>query len=330
MNKLNQIEFTQQLSKVKQLSDAICAAISNGEFVAGESLPSINQISQYYTISRDTVFKAFLDLKSRGIVDSAPTKGYYVKNIETKILLLLDIYSPYKTELYNSLKDNLPSNCKIDLHFHYNDEQIMTKIIDDSVGRYSFYLVMNCSNDKFCEVIDKLPTKRVMLLDFGKFEKQRFSFACQGFDQTLYNCLCSGLDHFKKYEEIILVLPHTSEHPKSCIPYFQQFCQDHNFRHALAQSIDSGDIRKGTAYLIVNHRQMINFVKDCRQKNLNLGSDVGVVVFNDEPVYEILDCGISVISTNFKAIGELAAQFVVTLEPIQTYVETKLIMRGSL
>lgn len=72
------ITFGQQTTKVKQLADKISFDISMGVYKSGDSLPSINQLSHAYEVSRDTVFKAFLDLKERGIIDSTPGKGYYV------------------------------------------------------------------------------------------------------------------------------------------------------------------------------------------------------------------------------------------------------------
>lgn len=62
------ITFGQQTTKVKQLADKISFDISMGVYKSGDSLPSINQLSQAYEVSRDTVFKAFLDLKERGII----------------------------------------------------------------------------------------------------------------------------------------------------------------------------------------------------------------------------------------------------------------------
>ena len=59
--------FGQQASKVTQLADALSQAISRKEFLEGDSLPSINQLSAQYEVSRDTVFKAFLDLRERGL-----------------------------------------------------------------------------------------------------------------------------------------------------------------------------------------------------------------------------------------------------------------------
>ena len=72
--------FGQQASKVTQLADALSQAISRKEFLEGDSLPSINQLSAQYEVSRDTVFKAFLDLRERGLIDSTPGKGDYVSD----------------------------------------------------------------------------------------------------------------------------------------------------------------------------------------------------------------------------------------------------------
>lgn len=102
--------FGQHSSKVTQLADTLSQAISMKEFREGDSLPSINQLSAQYGVSRDTVFKAFLDLRERGLIDSTPGKGYYVTSQVTNILLLLDEYTPFKEALYNSFIKHLPIN----------------------------------------------------------------------------------------------------------------------------------------------------------------------------------------------------------------------------
>ena len=84
-----------------------------GKYKSDCTLPSINKLSREYQVSRDTVFKAFIDLKDRGIIDSTPGKGYYVTNKLTNILLLLDEYSPFKYSLYNSFIKKLSINYKV-------------------------------------------------------------------------------------------------------------------------------------------------------------------------------------------------------------------------
>lgn len=325
-----ELVFTQQISKVKQLADALSREISNGTFGQGEALPSINQLSKRYGISRDTVFKAFNELKSKGIVDSAPTKGYYVSNAVVNVFLLLDTYSPFKYELHDALTENLPLHYKIDLYFHqYNDERF-DKMINDSLGRYNSYLVMNPRNDVYSPQLDKLDPRKTMLLDFGKFDKENFAYACQGFDTTLYECLASGIELFSKYDRIIFVYPDITEHPSSCIPYFEKFCDDFQLNYEFRREVLEEDIVPGTAFLLVRHSDLLGMVKLTRGKNYSLGKDVGVVVFNDEPMFEILDNGITAISTDFRMMGKVAAEFIKTHKKIQTYIPTKLIARGSL
>lgn len=68
------VTFGQQTTKVKQLADLLSQEISMGKYRSDCTLPSINKLSRDYQVSRDTVFKAFIDLKDRGIIDSTPGK----------------------------------------------------------------------------------------------------------------------------------------------------------------------------------------------------------------------------------------------------------------
>lgn len=217
------------MSKVKQLADALSHEISIGEYAPGDPLPSINGLSRQYGVSRDTVFKAFNELKMQGIVDSAPTKGYYVSNAVHRILLLLDTYSPFKYQLHDAITRNLAANYKIDLYFHQRSEELFTKIIRDSVGRYNLYLVMNYQNDVYSEILDLLDPSKVLLLDFGKFEKERFAYVCQGFDQTLYDCMVAGLERFRATLENRLRVSRRVRASDKLHPLFQAFLRRPRF-----------------------------------------------------------------------------------------------------
>lgn len=182
--------FGQQSSKVTQLADLISQAISMREFLEGDSLPSINELSRRYGVSRDTVFKAFSDLRERGIIDSTPRKGYFVTGQVTNVLLLLDQYTPFKETLYNSFAKHLPVNYKVDLLFHQYNERLFSTIVRESVGKYNKYVVMNFDNERFSTSLNKISPARLLLLDFGKFEKERYSYVCQDFDESLW-CLAT-------------------------------------------------------------------------------------------------------------------------------------------
>lgn len=326
-----EINFLSNSTKVKQMAEAIKLAISQGEFKEGEMLPSINQISARYNVARDTAFKAFQDLKQSGVIQSAPTKGYYVSSSVNNILVLLDIFSPYKNDLYNSLTKNIGPNNKLDLYFHHYNMDHFNNVIKSSIGKYNKYLVMNLSNDSYCEVLNMIDKNKILLLDFGKFNKEGFAYVCQGFDRTLYDCLKSGIDLFRKYEKINFVFPKTSEHPRGGVKYYQQFCLENQIKSEIIErSIKESDFVKGQAYLIVSHNDLIEAVKICRSKGLKLGSDVGIVTFNDAPMLEVIENGITSISTDFKQMGVQAARFINNNERVQMYIPSRLIVRGSL
>jgi DNA-binding transcriptional regulator YhcF (GntR family) len=325
------LELHQNKSKINQLADSIRAAISSGEFGEGDALPSINKISSSYSISRDTVYKAFQILKQSGIIESAPTKGYFVTQTVNRIFVLLDVFSTYKDDFYRELISHLPLNYRLDLYFHQYDEKIFTNLIVDSLGKYDLYIITNLTNDTYSEVLDRLDNSRVLLIDLGKFRKDKFSYVCQGFDNTLYDCLMSGLGLLRKYNSLQFIFPLESEHPKSCIQSFKKFCSDNSLKYKMIRrKIKPSDVRERTVNLVARHSDVVEFVKICRQKNLKLGKDIGLITFNDTPMLEIIENGISVISTDFRMMGKLTADYIKTRQKIQTYVPTKLIVRGSL
>src|ERR1035437_3195804 len=171
---MSTIKFTRSTSKFKSLADGISLSIMQGELRTGDNLLSINKASALHKVSRDTVFKAYNELKRRSLIDSTPTKGYFVTGEVNHILLLLDTYSSFKQNLYHRFAANLPESYKVDLIFHQYNERLFETIVHESIGKYSMYVVMNFSNDQFSDTLKSIPANKLLLLDFGNFEKSNF------------------------------------------------------------------------------------------------------------------------------------------------------------
>jgi DNA-binding LacI/PurR family transcriptional regulator len=227
---------------------------------------------------------------------------------------------------------NLPSHYKADLYFHNFDERLFNNLILDSIGRYNLYVITSIVNDVYAEILDRLDSSKVLIVDLGKFKKDKFSYICQGFDATLYECLLSGLESLKKYKKINFIFPESCEHPKSCIADFEKFCKDYGFEYCVQrkETLEESDLTKDGVYLFAKHSDLIKGIKICRNKGWALGKDIGFIVLNDTPMLEVIENGISTISTDFKQMGRLTAEYIVTRNKIQAYVPTKLILRGSL
>ena len=78
MNNDIRINHNSEVPKYKQVVDLLLSDIEAGIFKVGQRIPSINETSEELLISRDTVEKAYVFLRKKGILASVRGKGYYV------------------------------------------------------------------------------------------------------------------------------------------------------------------------------------------------------------------------------------------------------------
>lgn len=125
-------------------------------------------------------------------------------------------------------------------------------------------------------------------------------------------------------------MPDESEHPKITARYVKKFCKEQQVDLEIVKSVQIEDFKKGNCYFIIRQKDLIEVVKCCREKKLAVGKDIGLIAYNDTPMYEIIENGITVISTDFAAMGARAAEFIHTRQKITELIPTQLIVRESL
>ncbi|MBN1987125.1 MAG: GntR family transcriptional regulator [Prolixibacteraceae bacterium] len=324
------VDENSSILKFQQLVDFIVNSISRKELKQGEMLPSVNQIMKESQLSRDTVFKAYAELKRRGIVDSVPNRGYFVTKKITRVFLFLDTFKAYKEVLYGSFLKHLPKNISVDLHFHHYNIGVFEKIINESLGKYSKYIVMNFDSPKVAEVIKKIPREQLLIIDWKINSSSYHSAVYQNFGEPVYTCLEKNLEHISKYKEFTFFYPPFTYHPKTAIEYFQKFCTDYKIKHNVIFDEEKFKINKGGLYFLVSDRTLAHFLDQCAEKGFEPGLQAGVISYNETPMKKYVKNGISVISTNFELMGQKAAEFVTTGKHIQFEVPTTLTLRSSL
>jgi DNA-binding LacI/PurR family transcriptional regulator len=248
----------------------------------------------------------------------------------TKIFLFLDTFKAYKEVLYGSFIDHLPENIAVDLHFHHYNIDDFEKIIKESIGKYSKYIIMNFDHVRVPEIIKKIPTNKLLVIDWKINAQKDTSAIYQDFGQALYDSLESGIDLIRKYERIIYLYPPFTYHPKISIQYFEKFCSDNHLNFKVQYDFKLFDIQKGELYLLVSDRTLGKFLDQCHQKNLALGKEVGVISYNETPMKKYIKEGITVVSTDFELMGRKIAEFVVNGEKTNLVIPTKLTIRKSL
>jgi len=325
-----EINHDSDIPKFQQIINGINNAIGEHILDKGDSLPSVNSICQKYQLSRDTVFKAYSILKEQKVIESVPNKGYYVLGETRKVLLVLDTFKAYKEVLYHSFVNNLPDNIITDVQFHHYNIDNFKSIINNSIGKYYKYIVMNFDNPEVSTILSVIPNEKLLLIDWNIYSKKNNNYIFQDFGQAFYNCLVEGKSLFEKYQEIHFVYPDFTNHPKESLDYFKKFCRDFSFKWKITKNAKIFEINKGIAYISVSDRILGQFLEQCRDKNLEPGKDVGFLSYNETPMKKFIYKGISVVSTDFKELGTKGAEFVTNEMPIQYYVPTHLIIRESL
>lgn len=318
-------------TKLQQLVHSITEAISNGLLNVGDTLPSVNQLSAETGFSRDTVFKAYNILKQRNIIESAPQKGYYVASESYKIFMLLDDFSAFKEQLYQSFRQNLPENFAVDLLFHHYNQEVFEQLIQNSLGRYSVYIIMNIDHKNIHPILEKIDTHKLLILDMGNPEKEKMNYLLQDFSLSVKAGLKKGLQHLKKYDELIMVYAEKdTPHPPETVSAVRSFCKTNQIPFRNNKQLIHAEIKSGQVYFVIRDSDLVEIVKTCRKKQLEVGKDVGIISYNDSPMKQIVEGGITVITTDFEQMGRLAANFVQDKLPIKKTLPTYFVLRKSL
>ena len=324
------INHQSDIPKYQQIVDVINNAIGKNILKKGGVLPSVNRICKINQLSRDTVFKAYSILKENGVIESVPNKGYYVANETKKVLLLLDTFKAYKEVLYHSFINNLPENIITDVQFHHYNIDNFKTIINNSIGKYYKYIVMNFDDDNIPEIISKISNDKLLLIDWNVHSNSENNYLFQDFGKSFFRSLEGATGLFGKYKEIHLLYPSFTNHPKEIITFFKKYCKAFNFYFKIITDSNEFNIEKNIAYISVSDRMLGMFLEQCRNKNFEPGEEVGFLSYNETPMKKFIYKGISVISTNFSELGTKAAEFITQEKPMQSYIETQLIIRESL
>jgi len=93
------------LTKVKQIVNAFINDIDSNELKGGSRLSSINEFSKEKRVGRDTIEKAYKELKRRGYINAFRSQGYFVHESDKsklRVLLLFNKLSSFKKIIYYS------------------------------------------------------------------------------------------------------------------------------------------------------------------------------------------------------------------------------------
>jgi DNA-binding transcriptional regulator YhcF (GntR family) len=313
------IDSESEVPKYKQVVDLFLSDIEEGIFKLGQRIPSINETSEELLISRDTVEKAYVYMKKKGILSAVRGKGYYINQAnfskKLKICLIFNKLSNYKRSIYYSFVKAMGTRASVDVHIYNYDLDEFAAIVNNNLNLYDYFVILphfRNENASASEVIKRIPREKVLIVDRFLDELRDYPVVYQEYDKDIQSALTYGLDLLRKYNCLNLVFPQAEYYPPYIVRGFRIFCQVNGFPYSIIDRVEDAEINRGEAYIIVSDDDLYAFIRQIKQKNWTLGTDCGVVAYNENQVKEILCDGITTISTNHEEIGQLAAQMILT------------------
>lgn len=304
--------MTTHQPKYKQIIAFIELQIQNKIFVRGSLLPSINDLKSQFKVSRDTVLTALVDLKTRGIIQSIVGKGYFVLNdnvvIQQKIFVLFDELNSFKEDLYNSFLEALMPDIQVDIYFHHFNEQHFDRLIAENNGNYAAYIIMPANLKNAHLSIQYLPTDKVYILDQINPQLIDYPAVYQYFEEDIYNGLSNLIIDLKKYQKLVLIT--SKKQPEGFITGFSNFCNQYHFDFEITTSVKNINLQKNHVYIVFDDKDLIVLIKNMKGKNWNLKTDIGIISYNETLLKEVVEGGITTITTDFVQMGKTLAKMV--------------------
>lgn len=336
---MNQEYNNQDKAKLKYLllAESIIAQIKSGELGIGDQIPSVNQLSSGYGMSKSTVLMGLNHLSEKGIIEAVYRKGYFVRknsvDHDYRIFFLMDKITVFKEELYQAFYNQLKEKADIDVYFHNHNYRIFERLVLENLHNYTHFVVISILKEDVSGIINQIPPEKRIILDYNEEGLTgNYSVVYQDFEGDLYSALRDVRTRIEKYRRLVLVLPDNTFYGHLVKRGFQKYCSEFCQAHAIINKVTEENFCSGDVYITLNRYDIddVNIIKQVHKRKLQLGVDVGLISYNDLYMKEVLEGGITVISADFTRMGEEAAHLIRENRIAKIKSPSKLIIRSSL
>jgi DNA-binding transcriptional regulator YhcF (GntR family) len=323
------------LSKHEQLVQGVIDAIEENELTVGDQLPSINNMVEEIGFARKTIFRAYEELKERGLIESRKLKGYFVisqeTNVTLRMALLLFAFQSFQEEFYNTLRSEMGKRYQIDVFFHHNNVSIFETIMANINGKYGMYVIAPIQNEELKPLLKSIAPSKLLMVDRYLPLGPDYSFISQEFEDPIYNALVQLLPEISKYKKFILFFSEETEHsPLGIQRAFERFLVVFNIDGGVKYNYDQGSVKPDYLYFILSDTVLWQVLRDCVRLNYTIGKDIGILSQDDNVAKEFVYGGITTISTDFKEMAKRAARHIKNGDKIQKIMPSNLMKRKSL
>lgn len=327
----------------KQVISQIEQKIISGEYVPGYQLPSMNELAAELEISKETIKKAYSIMRDKGIIEPRQGKGFYVRGIDDKrplkILLLFDKLSSYKQVLFHSFMERIGDDAEVTIRIHNQNLDVFEFFIDEDVDHFDYYVVaphfpLDASTQKRAlKLLKRFPNRKLILLDRLVFQLPgNYGAVYQDFSSDIAGALSAGLEKLKEFSKLNVLIMTNSLYGAEIRKSVDGFCRENSISVEYHTGIRKEIIRPNEVYLMLNSQHdngVLSFSRIAVELGLRIGEDISLISYNDSPINEIILNGLTSVSTDFKQMGEVAAQMILDKSLSKVKCDFRMIRRGT-
>jgi DNA-binding LacI/PurR family transcriptional regulator len=229
-------------------------------------------------------------------------------------LLLFNKLSDHKKIIYDAFTAKLGHDVSIDFYVYNNNFSQFRKILENKPDRYSKVVIIPHffnEHDKAYALINSLPKEKLVLVDKLIPEiSGDFCTVYEDFENDISYALEELKVRLSNYHTIKIIFPSKSYYSTKILTGFTDFCLKYAFNYEVLSDLKSETFVPGTAYINLREDHLVELVEKIVNNELKIGSEIGVISYNETPIKKLILSGITTISTNFAMMGEAAANMV--------------------
>ena len=159
-----------------------------------------------------------------------------------------------------------------------------------------------------------------------------FGAVYQDFSKDIFVALSEGLDKLRTFSKLNVLTMPNSLYSASIRTSIQTFCSQTGLPVEFHTGVTGDIIRKNEVYLLLNSQHdtgLLTLARVAKEQGLVIGEDISVISYNDAPINEIILDGLTAVSTDFRQMGETAADMILTKNLSKVKCDFRLIRRGT-
>lgn len=325
-----------------QFVDAFVNKVKDGTYASGLRLPSLNVMSGLCGISRETVYKAYKTLLKNGFIVSRQGKGYYVSTHSSdnviSVLVLLSEMNPNMAAVLSALNDGLGEAAKVTIRFHNQNPETFRDDVVSSMGKFDYYLIFphfpeeTFSSEQVCSVLRRIPPEKLIVMDrFIPSLGTDCGMSYQYISLDIQSALADMVPVFRRFNRLRAMPVYTSLYGREIDDALRLFCRRNNIPFEQAD-IDSLELYRGDVLFVFGcspGRAFVSLAEKIGASSLKVGSDIGIICYDDFQINEILLGGLTTMAADYQQMGREAASMILSGIMKKVHCACRLVRRCS-